>query len=138
MSIFSVATMQGGQCNAFPDVCKTPSPGGPVPVPYPNIALLNNARGSSCSSKVRVNNKKVITKKSVIKNSTGDEAGTLKGVVSQTTRGVAKFLRASTKTYAQGNPVVFQTCMVGQNGNNANIPAGVLTTVAQTRAKVTR
>ena len=22
----------------IPDVCKTPSPGGPVPVPYPNIA----------------------------------------------------------------------------------------------------
>ncbi|MEZ5726657.1 MAG: PAAR-like domain-containing protein [Burkholderiaceae bacterium] len=22
---------------AFPDVCKTPSPGGPIPVPYPNI-----------------------------------------------------------------------------------------------------
>jgi hypothetical protein len=21
----------------FPDVCKTPSPGGPVPVPYPNV-----------------------------------------------------------------------------------------------------
>lgn len=23
---------------AFPDVCKTPSPGGPIPIPYPNIA----------------------------------------------------------------------------------------------------
>lgn len=23
---------------AFPDVCKTPTPGGPVPIPYPNIA----------------------------------------------------------------------------------------------------
>jgi hypothetical protein len=22
---------------AFPDVCKTPSPGGPVPIPYPNV-----------------------------------------------------------------------------------------------------
>jgi hypothetical protein len=22
-----------------PDVCKTPSPGGPVPIPYPNIAM---------------------------------------------------------------------------------------------------
>lgn len=21
----------------FPDVCKTPTPGGPVPIPYPNI-----------------------------------------------------------------------------------------------------
>ena len=23
---------------AFPDVCKTPSPAGPIPIPYPNIA----------------------------------------------------------------------------------------------------
>jgi len=23
---------------AFPDVCKTPTPGGPIPIPYPNIA----------------------------------------------------------------------------------------------------
>ncbi len=22
---------------AFPDVCKTPAPGGPIPVPYPNV-----------------------------------------------------------------------------------------------------
>ena len=22
----------------IPDVCKTPSPGGPIPLPYPNIA----------------------------------------------------------------------------------------------------
>ncbi len=138
MSIFSVATMKGGQCNAFPDVCKTPSPGGPVPIPYPNIAMLNNAKGKTCSSKVKIQNKKVITKKSVIKNSTGDEAGTAKGVVSQKTRGEAKFLRASIRVKAQGNPVVFQTCMVGQNGNNANIPAGVLTTVTQSRTKVSR
>ncbi len=136
--IFSVATMQGGQCMAFPDVCKTPSPGGPVPVPYPNVALLNNARGNTCSQKVKVKNKKVLTKKSVIKNSTGDEAGTAKGVVSQKTRGEAKFLRASTTTKSQGNPVVFQTCMVGQNGNNANIPLGVITMVVQQTTKVTK
>ena len=23
---------------AFPDVCKTPAPAGPIPIPYPNIA----------------------------------------------------------------------------------------------------
>ena len=28
----------GGTTIAFPDVCKTPSPAGPVPIPYPNIA----------------------------------------------------------------------------------------------------
>jgi hypothetical protein len=136
--IFSIATTKGGQCMAFPDVCKTPSPGGPVPIPYPNIAMLNNAKGNTVTKKVKIKNKKVITKKSVIKNSTGDEAGTAKGVVSQKTRGEAKFLRASTTAKAEGQPVVFQTCMVGQNGNNANIPLGVLVTVIQQTAKVMR
>ena len=31
----------------IPDVCKTPSPGGPVPVPYPNIAKSSSlAKGT--------------------------------------------------------------------------------------------
>ncbi len=32
----------GGKSIAFPDVCKTPTPGGPVPIPYPNIAMSSN------------------------------------------------------------------------------------------------
>ena len=32
---------------AYPDVCKTPSPGGPIPVPYPNVARSSSlAKGS--------------------------------------------------------------------------------------------
>ena len=27
----------GGMSTVFPDVCKTPTPGGPVPIPYPNM-----------------------------------------------------------------------------------------------------
>lgn len=35
----TVASTHNGQSVAgFPDVCKTPSPGGPVPIPYPNLA----------------------------------------------------------------------------------------------------
>ena len=26
-----------GMSLVFPDVCKTPTPGGPVPIPYPNL-----------------------------------------------------------------------------------------------------
>ena len=26
-------------CFAFPDVCLTPTPAGPVPIPYPNMGL---------------------------------------------------------------------------------------------------
>ena len=27
----------GGMSTVFPDVCKTPTPAGPIPIPYPNI-----------------------------------------------------------------------------------------------------
>ena len=67
----------------------------------------------------------------------GDEAGTAKGVISQKTRGEAKAMRKSTKTKAGGHGVVFQTCVLGQNGTNANIPAGILSTVSQSKVKVT-
>ncbi len=36
---------------AFPDVCKTPSPGGPIPIPYPNIGESDNTSTSSKSTK---------------------------------------------------------------------------------------
>ena len=32
----------GGQSPIFPDVCKTPTPGGPIPIPYPNIGMSSN------------------------------------------------------------------------------------------------
>ena len=30
-----VHASSNGTTIAFPDVCKTPSPGGPIPIPYP-------------------------------------------------------------------------------------------------------
>jgi hypothetical protein len=38
---------------AFPDVCKTPIPGGPVPIPYPNIA----SQGAPSAQKVPSNSR---------------------------------------------------------------------------------
>ena len=45
--LFSAVTLSGGLCIAFPDVCKTPSPGGPVPVPYPNIGMATDTKSTS-------------------------------------------------------------------------------------------
>jgi len=36
-SVVHKSSYQGSSVAAFPDVCKTPSPGGPVPIPYPNL-----------------------------------------------------------------------------------------------------
>ena len=37
---------------AFPDVCKTPSPGGPIPIPYPNVGTAPTG-GSTKGTKGR-------------------------------------------------------------------------------------
>ena len=63
----------GGKSMVFPDVCKTPSPGGPVPIPYPNIGKSSDtAKGSK---KVKMDGNSVILPKSNFKTSTGDEPG---------------------------------------------------------------
>ncbi len=120
--MFGMSTNGGGECAGFPDVCKTPSPGGPVPVPYPNMAMLTDADGGTCSQKVKIGGKKVVTAKTEIRSSSGDEAGTAGGVVSSKNMGEATFKKYSSKVTAEGEGVVYVTCATGQNGTNANLP----------------
>ena len=56
-----------------PDVCKTPSPAGPIPIPYPNIAKSSDT--SSGSKKVKTEGKMSSTKED-FEMSVGDESGT--------------------------------------------------------------
>ena len=62
---------------AFPDACKTPSPGGPVPIPYPNIGKSSDT--SKGTKKVKINGKPIMPKASNFKMGIGDEAGTRGG-----------------------------------------------------------
>jgi len=60
--------------SVFPDVCKTPSPAGPIPIPYPNIAKSSDtAKGSK---KVKADAAEALVKDSNFKMSESDEAGT--------------------------------------------------------------
>jgi hypothetical protein len=133
--MFPATTKAAGQCVAFPDVCKTPTPGGRVPIPYPNIAMLPQGKGGTFSSKVKIDNQKTGTVKSEIMMSTGDEPGTVGGVVSNRFKGPAKFKMGSSKVKVEGAKIVHLTSMIGQNGvSSANHPAGVQ--VAPSQAKV--
>jgi hypothetical protein len=58
----------------FPDVCKTPTPAGPVPIPYPNIAKSSDT--SEAAKKVKADGAEIIAKHSDFKKSEGDEVGT--------------------------------------------------------------
>jgi hypothetical protein len=93
-----------GTTIAFPDVCKTPSPAGPVPIPYPNIARsADTAKGTK---KVSVEGNPVCIQDSNFSTSTGDEAGTAGGgVASSKTQGKAEFVNWSFDVKFEGKGV---------------------------------
>ncbi len=69
--MFPASSKGGGQCMAFPDVCKTPAPPAPfVPIPYPNISMVMQASGTA--SKVKICGKDAVTKSSSVSRSQGD------------------------------------------------------------------
>ena len=88
---------------SFPDVCKTPSPGGPIPIPYPNIAQsTDTAMGSR---KVAIEGNPVMLDGSNFATSMGDEAGSAGGVVSLTIKGKAEFVNFSFDVKFEGKCV---------------------------------
>ncbi len=93
-----------GTTIAFPDVCKTPSPAGPVPIPYPNVAMSSDA--DKAAKKVKCDGEPVCLKDSNFKTSTGDEAGQAGGgVASSKTKGKAEFVNFSFDVKIEGKNV---------------------------------
>jgi len=108
-----------GICFAFPDILKTPTPAGEVPMPYPNIAQLSAADGTAAS--VNAGGKPVIVESSKIATSSGGEPGVGGGV-----KAAGKHLADCTfKTFsntvkANGKGIVRQFDTTDQNGGNAS------------------
>ncbi len=129
------STKGGGQCFAFPDVCKTPAPpGSPVPIPYPNIGQVMQA--VKTSTKVKICQQPVVTKKSEIPMSQGDEAGIAGGVVSNRNMDKVTYRVGSSKVKVEGQDCEFLSAMTGQNGSNANMPAGAQIAPSQVKVLV--
>lgn len=103
-SLSVVHADSGGITTAFPDVCKTPTPGGPVPIPYPNIAKSSDtAQGSSS---VKCDGNPICLQDSNFATSTGDEAGSAGGgVVSSKIKGKAEFVNFSFDVKVEGKGV---------------------------------
>lgn len=104
-----------------PDVAKTPSPGGPVPIPYPNIGKSSDtAKGSK---KVKIKGKEIKAEdKSFYKKSKGDEAATKslgQGVVSQKNQGKQHFSTWSTGVKVEGKNVTRKSKFSG-SGTSLN------------------
>lgn len=105
--------VKDGICFAFPDVLQTPTPGGNVPLPYPNIARLADATATAPT--VRAGGKEVILEDSEIPSSSGGEAGT----GGPGPNGKCTFTAASGSVFANGKAVVRQFDGTRQNNGNA-------------------
>jgi hypothetical protein len=107
----------GGITTAFPDVCKTPSPGGPIPIPYPNIAKSSDtAKGSST---LKCDGNPICLKDSNFSMSTGDEAGSAGGgVVSNKIKGKAEFVNFSMDVLVEGKNVARALDLMLHNDKN--------------------
>ena len=93
-----------GITTAFPDVCKTPSPGGPIPIPYPNIAKSSDTADGT--KKITCDGNPTCISSSNFMISTGDEAGTAGGgVASNKIKGKAEFVNFSFDVKFEGKNV---------------------------------
>lgn len=93
----------GGLSIVFPDVCKTPTPGGPVPIPYPNIGKATDTNKGPKS--VKTDKKMPMVKSAIYTMSTGDEAGTANGVISSKIKGECEFMMYSFDVKFEGKNV---------------------------------
>ena len=94
---------------AFPDVCKTPTPGGPVPIPYPNIGMSSNT--TKGPKKVKTDGQMPMVKTAKYMMSSGDEAGTAGGVISSKFKGECEFMLYSFDVKFEGK----NACRMGDS-----------------------
>lgn len=107
----------GGMSLVFPDVCKTPTPGGPVPIPYPNLGKSSDTMKGPTS--VKTDKQMPMVKGAVYIMSSGDEPGTAMGVISNKVKGECEFIMYSFDVKFEGKNV----CRMGDPlfHNNKNI-----------------
>ena len=108
---------KGGQSIAFPDVCLTPSPAGPVPVPYPDIAATPMAVNAKYN--VLVDGMPAHNMGTTVPLTNGDNAGVATGVASGMVMGQSRQLTGSFTVLVGGKPATKLTSMSLQNGTNA-------------------
>jgi hypothetical protein len=101
----------------IPDVCKTPSPGGPVPIPYPNIAMSKDLTQGTTSVEADGGNS-CAHRPSNFVMSTGDEPGTAGGVKSGVFKQKATWITFSFDVVLEGKGACRLTDKMFMNNEN--------------------
>jgi len=99
-----------------PDVCKTPVGSAVVPIPYPNISQSSTLKKGSKS--VKINGQSAVLKGSTFASSSGDQAGSLGGIVSGVTGKETEFTSYSFDVKIEGKNVVRHADMTTHNKKN--------------------
>jgi hypothetical protein len=121
-----------------PDVCKVPSPAGPVPTPFVNVFQLNVANPGTVCQKVFINGAMALNIQTKFMTSNGDEAGVAGGVVSNMIVGPGSFMPAcgSVKVMLSGKPAVMMGAQTFHNGDASFNTMGSCPLGAQTKVMI--
>jgi uncharacterized Zn-binding protein involved in type VI secretion len=105
-----------GMSMVFPDVCKTPTPAGPVPIPYPNIGKSSDT--SQGTSTVEADGNMIMNKGAKYMMSSGDEPGSAGGVMSSVFKQECEYLLYSFDVMVDGKNVCRMGDMLWHNKKN--------------------
>ena len=127
-------TLKGGLCTSTPpDVCQTPTPGGPVPTPYVNVFQCSLVTPNTACSKVFIDGSPALHVKSATVLSNGDEPGVNGGTASGKFIGKGEFTKGSQKVSLEGKAAVSQGACTKHNQGNTT---GMCCTAAQTKVQI--
>jgi hypothetical protein len=115
-------TMAGGMNLGFPDVCLTPTPIGPIPIPYPNITTGATTNPATTALTVLTDGMPSLNQMSMIPISNGDNMGVNMGVASGLVMGPTEFILGSLTVIKEGAPAQRLTSITGHNGVSMNAP----------------
>ncbi|WP_254614107.1 DUF4150 domain-containing protein [Myxococcus sp. CA056] len=104
--------------SAAPDVCKVPTPGGPVPTPFVNSA--QDSMLTKGSTSVTIEGHPVALTSSELSTSSGDEPGTAGGLISSKFKGKMAWGSGSMDVKVEGKGVVRYLDVTLHNGNTYN------------------
>ena len=110
-------TQMMGMDFAFPDVCLTPTPAGPIPIPYPNIAM--GPMGVPAAYNVLFMCAPAHNRSTSVPLSNGDNAGIATGVASGMVMGPSRPVTGAFTVLIGGMPATRLTSMNIQNSTNA-------------------
>ncbi|MCA9649184.1 MAG: DUF4150 domain-containing protein [Myxococcales bacterium] len=100
----------------FPDVCLTPTPASPVPIPYPNLAL--GPMGVPAAYNVLFMGTPAHNLATTIPLTNGDNGGVAGGVAAGTVMGPARHLTGAFTCLVGGLPTTRMTSVALQNTTN--------------------